>query len=274
MVTNVAPPPVGDLLRRWRERRRVSQLDLSGEAGISARHLSFIETGRAKPSRETVLRLAKHLEVPLREQNDLLLAAGYAPVFPQRPLDDPALQSVRETVGLVLRGHEPFPALALDRHWDVVAMNRAVPPLLDGVSSALLEPPVNVLRLSLHPDGLEPRILNLARWREHLFEQLARQIRLTSDPALIALKDELGAYPGPPLAQQLQDHAGVAVPLQLVAHGTALSLISTTTVFGTPVDVTVSELALETFFPADAETAEVLKNALGRQTRAPECRDQ
>lgn len=261
MVTNVAPTPFGDLLRRWRERRRVSQLDLSGEAGISARHLSFIETGRARASRETVLQLAKHLEVPLREQNELLLPAGYAPVFSQRPLDDPALQSVREAVGLILTGHEPFPALALDRHWNVLAMNRAVPPLLESVSPHLLEPPVNVLRLSLHPQGLAPRILNLAQWRAHLHEQLARQIRLTGDPALRALEDELGGYPAPPLAQHPQGYAGVAVPLQLAAHGTALSLISTTTVFGTPVDVTVSELALETFFPADAPTAEVLKNA-------------
>lgn len=265
MVTNTALTPFGDLLRRWRARRRVSQFDLAGEAGISARHLSFIETGRAKPGRETVLQLAKHLELPLREQNDLLLAAGYAPVFPQHPLDDPALQSVREVVGLILTGHEPFPALALDRHWNVLAMNRAVPPLLDGVAPFLLEPPVNVLRLSLHPEGLAPRILNLARWRAHLLENLARQVRLTSDPALSALEDELGAYPGPLLNRQLQDHAGVAVPLQLAAYGTALSLISTTTVFGTPLDVTVSELALETFFPADAPTAEVLKNALETQ---------
>lgn len=269
MVTSVAPPPFGHLLRAWRERRRVSQLDLAGEAGISARHLSFLETGRAKPSRETVLQLAKHLEIPLREQNDLLLAAGYAPVFPQRPLDDPALQSVREAVGLILTGHEPFPALALDRHWNVLAMNRAVPLLLDGVAPFLLEPPVNVLRLSLHPQGLAPRILNLVQWREHLLEQLVRQRRLTRDPALRALADELGAYPAPPpLPPHPQTYAGVAVPLELAAHGTALSLLSTTTVFGTPVDITVSELALETFFPADAETAEALRDALGRPTRA------
>lgn len=265
MVTNVALPPFGDLLRAWRERRRVSQLDLAGEAGTSARHLSFIETGRANPSREMVLQLAKHLEIPLREQNELLLAAGYAPVFPQRSLGDLALQPIKETIELILTGHEPFPALALDRHWNVVAMNRAVPPLLEGVASALLEPPVNVLRLSLHPEGLAPRILNLAQWRAHLLEKLARQFRLTSDPTLKALDDELSAYFDlpPPLPPHLQDYAGVAVPLQLVAHGAALSLISATTIFGTPVDVTVSELALETFFPADAETAEVLRNARG-----------
>jgi transcriptional regulator with XRE-family HTH domain len=256
--------PVGDHLREWRQRRRLSQLDLALGAEISARHLSFVETGRAAPSREMVLHLAEHLEIPLRERNILLVSAGFAPVFSERPLDDPALQAARRAVELVLKGHEPYPAVAIDRHWTLVAANTAIPPLLAGVEAFLMQPPVNVLRLSLHPDGLAPRIVNLAEWRAHLRARLRQQIDLTADPVLVALMEELTALPAPKEARPrppLPDYAGVVVPMQLATEAGVLSLFSTTTVFGTPVDITLSELAIEAFFPADAATAERLRAA-------------
>lgn len=251
---------VGTHLREWRQRRRLSQLDLALSAEISARHLSFVETGRAQPSREMVLRLAERLEVPLRERNVLLVAAGYAPVFGERSLDDPAMKPARQAMELVLRGHEPYPALAIDRHWRLVRANAAVAPLLKGVAPALLKPPVNVLRLSLHPDGLASRIANLAQWRAHLLERLRCQVETTADPALIDLLKELKAYPGPggPAAVHATDLGGIAVPFQLITEAGLLSFLSATTVFGTPVDITLSELALEAFFPADARTAEII----------------
>ncbi|HYE00910.1 MAG TPA: helix-turn-helix transcriptional regulator [Alphaproteobacteria bacterium] len=256
--------PLGDHLRTWRKRRRMSQLDLALEAEISQRHLSFVESGRSVASRETVLALAERLAVPLRERNVLLLAAGYAPVFPERPLDDPALLPARRAIDLVLKGHEPYPALAIDRHWTLVAANAAVPPLLAGLDEpALLKPPVNVLRLSLHPGGLAPRIANLAEWRGHLLERLAHQIDLTADPRLVALRRELEAYPVPagpaPEGPAAPDYAGVLVPLRIATPAGVLSFVSTTTVFGTPVDVTLSELAIEALLPADAATAEALR---------------
>src|SRR5262252_3328197 len=194
-MIGVQTQPVGNLLRKWRERRRLSQLDLACEAEISTRHLSFLETGRSLPSREMVLRLAEYLDVPLRERNALLVAAGYAPAFPERPLDDPALQSARQAVDLVLAGHEPYPALAIDRHWQLVTANAALQRLLAGAAPKLLNPPINVLRLSLHPDGLAPRIANLAEWRQHLLERLRRQIDVSADPVLSDLNPELSAYP-------------------------------------------------------------------------------
>ncbi|MFN3349923.1 helix-turn-helix domain-containing protein [Pseudorhodoplanes sp.] len=259
----------GTHLRAWRQRRRMSQLALALDAEISARHLSFVETGKAQPSREMVLRLAERLDVPLRDRNMLLSAAGFAPVFPERKLDDPAMQNARRAVDRVLKGHEPYPALAIDRHWTMLAANAAVAPLLAGAAAALLAPPLNVLRLSLHPDGLSGRILNLAQWRAHLLERLRRQIEITADPVLVLLLKELEGYPAPrppgPIAKP--DHADVIVPLRLrIGDDTVLSLISTTTVFGTPQDITLSELALETFFPADAVTAEILR---GMAVRAP-----
>jgi transcriptional regulator with XRE-family HTH domain len=260
--------PVGDLLREWRQRRRLSQLDLACEADISTRHLSFLETGRSQPSRDMVLHLAEYLEVPLRERNLLLVAAGYAPVFPERSLSDPALAPARQAVDLVLAGHEPYPALAVDRHWTLVAANKAVAPLLAGVAAELLQPPVNVLRLSLHPQGLAPRIVNLAEWRAHILERLRHQVDLSADPVLVALMEELRGYPmpggqpRPPAARK--DYAGVVVPLELASEEGTLALFSTTTVFGTPVDITLSELALETFFPADAATAEALRRLASR----------
>lgn len=254
-------PTFGTQLREWRQRRRLSQLGLAGDAEVSTRHLSFVETGRAMPSREMVLRLADRLDVPLRERNRLLTAAGFAPMFGERPLDDPALKSAREAVDLVLKGHEPFPALAIDRHWQLVSYNRAVMPLLADVSQRLLQPPVNVLRLSLHPQGLAPRIANLAQWRAHLLARVRQQVQASADPVLAALADELRAYPAPPYASHEPGEAAVAVPFVLHTPQGLLSFISTTTVFGTPVEVTLSELALETFFPADATTAERLRSA-------------
>ena len=257
--------PVGDLLRDWRQHRRLSQLELALQADISARHLSFLETGRSRPSREMILRLAEHMEVPLRERNAMLNAAGYAPAFPERRLDDPALTAARAAVDLVLRGHEPYPALAIDRHWTMVAANRMVAPLLDGVDGALLKPPVNVLRLTLHADGLAPRIVNLPEWRAHLLSRLRQQVDATADPVLSALLKELSSYPepsGPAAARSPdRDYAGIVVPFELTTPAGTLALFGTTTVFGTPVDITLSELAVESFFPADAATAEALRAA-------------
>jgi transcriptional regulator with XRE-family HTH domain len=261
-MNGVKTQPVGNLLRKWRERRRLSQLDLACEAEISTRHLSFLETGRSLPSREMVMRLAERLDVPLRERNALLVAAGYAPAFPERPLDDPALQSARKAVDLVLAGHEPYPALAIDRHWTLIASNNAVLPLLAGVDPSLWRPPVNALRLSLHPAGLAPRIANLAEWRSHLLARLRRQIEVTADTVLGELLNELCSYPAPGEGAEnggAGEYAGVAVPFRLVTEQGVLSFISATTIFGTPVDVTLSELALESFFPADAATAKALR---------------
>lgn len=265
--------PVGDLLREWRQRRRLSQLELALESNVSPRHLSFLETGRSSPSRGMVMRLAERLDVPLRERNVLLLAAGYSPAFSERPLDDPALAVARQAVELVLSGHEPYPALAVDRHWNLLAANRAVAPFLAGASAALLHPPVNVLRLSLHPEGLASRIANLGEWRAHVFARLRRQVEVSADPVLSDLADELRAYPGADgegldaeadaVASAERPYAGVVVPLRLRTEGPTLSFISTTTVFGTPVDVTLSEIALETFFPADAATAAALRGLAG-----------
>ena len=258
-ITSGAARPVGDLLREWRQRRRRSQLDLALDAEISARHLSFVETGRARPSRDMVLLLAEQLAVPLRERNALLVAAGFAPMFQERKLDDPALAAARRAIDLVLKGHEPFPALAVDRRWSLVAANAAVGRLIAVADPALLQPPVNVLRLSLHPKGLAPCIANLAEWRAHLLARLKHQIDVSGDPALTALLDELRAYPAPEDGKAGPDYGGVVVPLRLRAGDAVLSFFSTTTVFGTPIDVTLAELALESFYPADAATGEALR---------------
>src|SRR6184192_3870939 len=252
------PVHVGDHLREWRQRRHLSQLDLAGDAEISARHLSFVETGRAAPSREMVMRLAERLEVPLRERNVLLVAAGYAPAFPQRPLEDPALKSARQAIDLVLKAHEPNPALAVDRHWNLVSANRMVAPLLEGIPQRLLGQPFNVLRLAFHPEGLAPRTVNLGEWAAHLLERLHRQCEATADPELIKLYNDLRTYPLPARSGPVSPD-NVAIPFKLRHNGDVLSFISTTMVFGTPVDVTLSELALETFFPADELTARRLR---------------
>jgi len=254
-------PRVGDYLRTWRQRRRMSQLDFALEAEISQRHLSFLESGRSAPSRDMLLHLAERLEVPLRDRNTMLLAAGYAPVYAERSLDDPAMAAARAAIALVLQGHEPYPALAVDRHWNLVEANAALAALLDGVADpSLLEPPVNVLRLSLHPLGLAPRIANLAEWRAHLLDRLRRQAVVTGDPVLADLAVELAAYPVTGALAALHanasaDAAGLFTPLKLATGIGLLSFLSTTTVFGTPRDITLSELAIEAFFPADPETA-------------------
>lgn len=243
-------------------RRRLSQLELALEADTSPRHLSFIETGRSSPSRDMVLRLAERLAVPLRERNILLLAAGYAPRFPERRLNDDELAAAYRAVQLVLKGHEPFPALAVDRHWSLVAQNDAIAPFLAGIDHALLEPPLNVLKLSLHPQGLAPRIANLAEWRDHLLDRLRRQIDATADPMLAALLEELESYPAPPGGDHdrtASGYGGIAVPLRIVRDDAELAFYSTTTVFGTPLDITLSELAIEAFFPADEHTAAALR---------------
>ena len=254
-------PPVGAQLREWRQRRRMSQLDLAGHAEVSTRHLSFLETGRALPSREMVLRLADRLEVPLRERNRLLTAAGYAPLYREHALADPAMQAPAQAVERVLKAHEPYPALAVDRHWNMVACNRMVPLLLSTLPPEILVPPLNVLRLSLRPDGLAPRIVNLAQWRHHLLHRLQQQVRASADPVLAALAEELRALPVPEGTEPAAAHpdTSVYVPLRLRTTTGVLNLISIITVFGTPTDITLSELALETFFPADEETGATLR---------------
>jgi transcriptional regulator with XRE-family HTH domain len=249
---------VGDHLKGWRQRRRLSQLDLATEANISARHLSFVETGRSVPSREMLLHLAEELQIPMRERNVLLVAAGYAPIFQERPLDDPALSAAREAVDIVLQGHKPYPAFAIDRRWTIVGSNKALPILFEGVRAELLAPPANALRLSLHPEGLAPRIANLAEWRSHLLRRLRQQIELTADPELLALQREISAYPSSPGRQDPQAD-GVVVPLRIETRVGRLSFFSTTMVFGTPVDITLSELAIETFFPADEATIAIVR---------------
>lgn len=258
---------VGGMIREWRTRRRMSQLDLAMEAEISQRHLSFMESGRALPSRDMVLHLAEQLAIPLRQRNQLLLAAGYAPSFGERPLDHPSLAPAMEAMRMVLKGHEPYPAIAVDRHWNLIEGNAALGPILAGLEEmSLLEPPVNVLRLSLHPKGLAPRIVNLHEWRAHLIERLKRQNDMAGDPALKALEKELLGYPdGPHQGRPVQGDANaIAHPLRLRMGESVLSFIGTITVFGTPLDVTLSEIAIESFFPADEETAAHLR-ALARQ---------
>lgn len=263
-----ASRPVGDLLREWRQRRRVSQLVLATEARISTRHLSFVESGRAQPSREMLMHLAEQLDVPLRARNALFVAAGYAPLYAERALTDPQLTAAREAVQLVLRGHEPYPALAIDRHWTMVAANNALAPLVARAARHLLEPPVNVMRLSMHPDGLAPHIVDWTGWRAHALQRLERQAQASGDATLTALAEELAAYPAPAGADaQSGRHrdsepaplADVVVPFSLRTDIGVLSFFSTTTVFGSPVDVTLSELAIEAFFPADAATSEALR---------------
>jgi transcriptional regulator with XRE-family HTH domain len=257
--------PYGRLLRHWRQQRGRSQMDLALAAEVSTRHLSWLETGRATPSRAMVLRLAERLDVPLRERNPMLVAAGYAPLYAERRFDDPALAPARAAVQRLLDAHEPAPALAVDRHWNLLAANRMVGLLTGAVAPALLAPPLNVLRLSLHPQGLAPMIENGAAWRGHVLSRLARQQQASGDPVLAALHAELSAYPlpAPPAGSgdAIADDT-VAVPLVLNTPHGRLSFITTITVFGAPHDVLLAELALETLLPADAATAEALRALL------------
>jgi transcriptional regulator with XRE-family HTH domain len=256
-VTRTASPPVGQLLRDWRARRRLSQLDLSIQADVSARHLSFVETGRSRPTPAMILRLSEHLNVPLRERNQLLLAGGYAPAYPQRGLDEPQVAAVRDALKQVLRSHEPFPAVVINRWWDMVDGNGAIGLFITDCAPHLLEPPVNVLRLTLHPDGVAPRIVNLAQWRAHLLEQLRERAAHTGDPHLHELEAELRSYPGGD-AGVSPAASDVVLPLQLRHGGTQLSLFSIEAHVGTATDVTVEELTIEAFYPADAETKAAL----------------
>ncbi|MFE3755784.1 helix-turn-helix domain-containing protein [Nocardia tengchongensis] len=258
----MATPTAGDLLRQWRTTRRLSQLELAGRADTSTRHLSFIETGRATPSRQMLLHLSDELDIPLRERNRMLLAAGYAPVYAEPELDTPAMRPVRDALRQILTGLEPHPALAIDAAWTMVDANAGIALFLDGVDPALLRPPVNALRLTLHPDGLADRILNLAQWRGHLFERLQRQIDVTGSPDLAALLSELRAYPGGEDAPGLPEPDQAVVPLRLRLDGHDLAFLSVTTVFGTPMNVTVAELAIEAFLPADTATATLLRDRL------------
>ena len=263
MTTITAPLGVGDLLRDWRQRRRLSQLDLSNEAAVSARHLSFVETGRSKPSRELVLHLAEHLDVPLRERNSLLMAAGYAPVYRERSLDDAEMDPVRGALDMILAGHEPYPAVIVDRLWNLVTANTAALSLFaTGVAEHLLEPPVNVVRLGVHPDGLAPRTHNLAEFSEHLLLRLQRQLAVSPDAELQALYDEVLTYPGvTPQSPVVADPTTLLfVPMQFVAvDGRELSMFSTLATFGTALDITLAELSIESFFPADAATEAYFK---------------
>jgi transcriptional regulator with XRE-family HTH domain len=264
-VTTAVARPVGELLREWRERRRLSQLDLAIQADISTRHLSFVETGRSRPSRQMVLRLAEQLDLPLRERNRLMLAAGYAPVYPETALDSPEMTAVRAAVRQVLTGHEPYPAVVVDRAWNLVDANASVALFTEGLPPELLAPPTNVLRVSLHPDGMAPRIVNLGEWRAHLLARLRRQIALTADPNLAALYDELRAYPcdQPEPEIELPGPGDVVVPLRIRHGDRELAFFGIVAAFGTPLDITVAELAIESFFPADPETATVLRARAG-----------
>jgi transcriptional regulator with XRE-family HTH domain len=267
-----AVQPIGVQLREWRQRRRLSQLELACEADISSRHLSFLETGRSRPSRDMILHLAEQLEIPIRERNVLLVAGGYAPMFPERSLDDPSLNVARHAVDLVLEGQKPYPAFAIDRHWNVVASNLALPELYVGVAAHLLQPPINVLRLSLHPQGLTPRIANLPEWRAHLLARLRRQIDLTADRVLVDLMREALDYPMPPGTvpfRGIAEQDALLMPFKIVSEAGLLSLFTTTTVFGTPIDITLSELTLEMFFPADAETAQAVRRLAGDSVPQP-----
>jgi len=249
---------VGDFLRDWRQRRKLSQLDLALDTGISARHLSFVETGRSAGSRDLLLRLAAGLNMPLRARNLLLLAGGFAAEHCETPLSAPEMAIAHDTIETILKGHEPFPALAVDRHWQMVASNTAISPLLHAAKPHMLEAPINVLRLSLHPDGIASSIVNLAEWRHHILERLRMQVDHTGDLNLEALLTELAAYPAP-RSSQPHTPPGIAVPLRIrTADGKILSFLSTTTIFGTALDLTLSELMLECFYPADDATRETL----------------
>jgi transcriptional regulator with XRE-family HTH domain len=251
--------PVGMLLRELREERGLSQFTLALQAEVSQRHLSFVETGRANPSPELIGKLADRLELPLRERNRLLLAAGHAPVYRETTLDAAELEAVRGAARRILQAHEPFPALLIDRHWNVLEMNRGVALLARLVDPALLEPPVNVMRVSLHPDGLARHLVNGAELRAHLLARLRRQIAVSLDDELAELYDEVSAYPGGNGRPAAETAADVIVPVRLRLGDAELAFFSTMTVFGTAVDITVAELAIESFFPADDMTRAALE---------------
>ncbi|GGT04024.1 transcriptional regulator [Streptomyces kurssanovii] len=273
MTTVASGTGVGPLLRGWRERRRLSQLELALRAGSSARHISFVETGRSRPSEDMVLRLAEHLDVPVRERNSLLLAAGYAPRYAETPLGDPAMEALRKGMEQLLNGYEPYPALVVDAAYNVHAANRGIAMLLDSLPEHLLAPPLNAMRITLHPEGLAPRIRNLRQWRAHLLAQMERQIALARSDALRAVYDEVAAYPLPEAGDDAhtgpredESEAGeapfpyFALPLRIEHEGQVLSFVSSISTFNTPMDVTVAELAIETLLPADPATVKYLQS--------------
>ncbi|MFI0977048.1 helix-turn-helix domain-containing protein [Streptomyces sp. NPDC021093] len=266
MTTLSVHQGVGAMLRHWRETRRLSQLELALRADSSARHISFIETGRSRPSPDMVLKLAEHLHVPVRERNDLLLAAGYAPQYAETPLDDPSMGALRAGIDQLLQGYEPYPAMVVDGTYTVVAANSGIGMFLDGVAEHLLVAPLNAMRLTLHPEGLAPRIRNLPEWRGHLLHQMERQIALARSAPLRALYDEVAAYPLPPAHDGASRPAAppdayFALPLQIEHSGQVLSFVSSISTFNTPMDVTVAELAIETLLPADRATVDFLRTA-------------
>jgi len=269
MSIAVERPTIGTLLRSWRERRRLSQLELSLESAISARHLSFVETGRARPSREMVVHLAERLDVPLRERNDLLLAAGFAPLYGERSLDDEEMAPVRDALDRFLAAHEPYPAVVVDRALNIVAANSALDVLTEGSSPQLLAAPANGLRLTLHPDGMAPRIVNLDQWSSHLLARLRRRVAITGDAGLQELYDEIARYPGVVEETQAAEDPvnDVVLPLRLRHGEHELSFICTLSTFGTAVDVTLSELSVEAFYPADEITGAVLRRVSAREVR-------
>jgi transcriptional regulator with XRE-family HTH domain len=269
MAIAETPLTIGELLRDWRRRRNLSQLELSLSAAVSSRHVSFIETGRARPSREMVLRLAEELEVPLRERNALLLAAGFAPMYTERPLEAPEMGNVRQALDRFLRAHEPYPAVVVNRYHDLISSNDALELLLEGVAPELLEPPANGMRIALHPDGMAPRTLNLPEWSAHLLHRVRREMQITGDPRLESLYEELISYPGieEAPAHTSMDPAEIVLPLRLADDDGELAFFSTLSTFGTAVDVTLAELAIEAFYPANAHTAMRLLSAVGAGAR-------
>jgi transcriptional regulator with XRE-family HTH domain len=260
MATATASLNVGSLLRTWRKRRRLTQLEVALDAGISARHLSFVETGRSKPGRAMLLGVTERLAIPYRERNEILLAAGYAPAFPERPLEDPALSPARDALDRILAAHDPYPAIVFDRAWNVVAANAATTSIVEylDIDPSLLEPPVNVLRIGFHPRGLAPYIVNLGHWRSHFLGRLAQQIAVTGDSDLTALLDELNEYPGgdgEPTARREIEAVDFLGPVRVHAPGGGeWSFFGMYASFDTPFEVTTSELALELLFPADQIT--------------------
>ena len=264
MEAAMSVPTVGRLLRSWRDARRLSQMELSLEAEVSTRHLSFVETGRSQPSRELIVRLAEHLDVPLRERNALLLAAGYAPAYPETPLDTAAMAPVRDALDRLLAGHEPFPAIVVNRRWELIAANKPALAIMgEGVSEALLTPPVNAMRVALHPEGMAPRIVNVAEYGAQVIEHVHRQALATGDPALLVLERELRSYPGIPRATQRDPNAGLFVPMVIRTPQGELSFFNTVTTFGTALDITISELMIESLYPADAATASIVRATWG-----------
>ena len=257
--------PFGILLRRCREQRRMTQADLAHAAETSTRHLSCLETGRSQPSRQMITRLAEYLEIPLRDQNLLLLAAGFSPAFRERPLAE--LEAAKDAIDSVLMAHKPYPAFAVDRHWNVVLSNSALPQLYEGCSPDLLCTPINAMRLTLHPAGMGPRIANFTEWRAHSLSVLRRQMETRADPVIRGLHAEIAAYPVPPNSEPFGPEASqrLATPLRIATRLGTVSFLNTVTIFGMPNDVTLAELALEMLFPADVKTVEIAKNMVQEQ---------